>query len=1181
MIEDARGRGRTAELRIDVLGPLRVFLDGTPVDPGPRMLRALLTVLAVDASRVVSVERLIDDLWGEQPPPAAIATLQSYVSQLRRILEPGRAARMPPSLLVTVDPGYVLRIEPAAVDLFRFQQLATEGSQALAVGDLVAADAALAAAVALWRGDALAEFAGEAWANRLTVRLREALAVAVEDRVELSLAVGRHAAAVGDIEALVAAEPLRERRWAQLLLALYRAGRQADALRAYQRCRAALADELGIDPGPDLRRLEQAILEQDASLDWVPPMTPMTPLPPLPPLPLPPETPLPALPAVPEAPAVTSSAPAARSAPAAVHPPTGGTTAVASAGPMLARGPQLARIAARLAGGRDTGGALVLVGEPGVGKTTLAEAATALAAEHGRLTAWARCVEDGSGPAYLPWIQLLRGLDPAGGPALREALALLTGVRSTSENEDTARFLTYQSVLAAVEATSAVQPIFLVLDDVHAADAASLALLRLLAGDLHRLRVLFIVTARDTEPSAVADQLLADLVGNRGVERIAVQGLDAADVSRYVELTWSERPAADLVAALHERTGGNPFYLAELVRLLRGEHRRELDPADVSALDVPAGVRDVLACRVDRLPGDTRSLLRLAAVIGRDVDLDVLQAAAGTDIEKLMLALEPAVAAGLLVDDPRSWGYRFRHALVRDSIDAGLGRVERARSHARIARAIEGTTVGSDDVRLTRLARHYALAGPLGDLAKAVRYCREAAEVSARTGAWSEAAALLDTAVQVLGQSTVPAPDDDVRSTRIALLLDLGRARRSAGDVNGSHHALLQAIRLAGEAGDDGAVAEAVALFGQVAPWGSRRYGDHDPSVIAVLERQLDRLRDGADRSLRARLLATVGTELYYTDRRDDGEHFSLEAIELAREIGDADLLGQVLTNYWTAANTPGRMAQASAANRETLALAGHGLPARTELTARLQHLGVLARAGDMTGYRAELARCRALAAGQHSEEFHAMVGWADTSLAIFDARWADAEHLTAQAYAHMRRTSAPNADWAPVASRVVVAFGRGDLRAVADELRPKVDDPEFWMFRAAVVLGDVQAGRAAQARELAATWSAEMTKDWTWMMAIAHWVPAAIRIEVPDPEWLIDELTPFSGDVAIMGIALDCGGAVDSLLAGLHHRLGHSSEALGLARRGLQLERQAGLRAWIPRSSALVSELAALRAHR
>jgi len=205
------------------------------------------------------------------------------------------------------------------------------------------------------------------------------------------------------------------------------------------------------------------------------------------------------------------------------------------------------------------------------------------------------------------------------------------------------------------------------------------------------------------------------------------------------------------------------------------------------------------------------------------------------------------------------------------------------------------------------------------------------------------------------------------------------------------------------------------------------------------------------------------------------------------------------------------------------------------------------------------------------------MVGWADTSLAIFDARWADAEHLTALAYAHMRRTSAPNADWAPVASRVVVAFGRGDLRAVADELRPTVDDPEFWMFRPSVVLGDVQAGRDAQARELAARWSAEMTKDWTWMMAIAHWVPVAIRIGIPDPEWLIDELTPFSGDVAVMGIALDCGGAVDSLLAGLHHRLGHPPEALRLARRGLQLERQAGLRAWIPRSSALVGELAAL----
>src|SRR6516164_8327509 len=259
-----------SRLHFAVLGSFRVDRDGRDLDPGPRMQRALLAILVVEAGHVVPVDRLLDLLWRDEPPAAAIASVQAYVSQLRRVLEPGRPARAPAQMLVTQDPGYVLRIGDDQVDALRFQALAKKAHNDLAGGRAAAAAAGLEEALALWRGEPLAEFAGEPWAVPVVARLTEAHDLAVEDRIDAWLALGRHAEATAELEAMVQARPLRERRWGQLIVATYRCGRQADALRAYQRCRTVLAGELGLEPGAELRRLEAAVLAQDPSLDWHP-----------------------------------------------------------------------------------------------------------------------------------------------------------------------------------------------------------------------------------------------------------------------------------------------------------------------------------------------------------------------------------------------------------------------------------------------------------------------------------------------------------------------------------------------------------------------------------------------------------------------------------------------------------------------------------------------------------------------------------------------------------------------------------------------------------------------------------------------------------------------------------------------------------------------------------------------
>jgi len=257
-------------LGFGVLGSFRVDRDGRPLDLGPRLQRALLAILVVDARHVVPAGRLIDLLWRGEPPTAALASVQAYVSQLRRLLEPGRPARAPARVLVTQAPGYALCVEDDQVDALRFQALARRAHRDLAGGQPAAAAAGLSEALALWRGDPLPEFAAEPWAVAAVARLTEAHDLAAEDRVEAWLALGGHAQAAAELEAMVAARPLRERRWGQLIIAAYRCGRQADALRAYQRCRTVLAAELGLEPGPELRRLEAAVLAQDAWLDWHP-----------------------------------------------------------------------------------------------------------------------------------------------------------------------------------------------------------------------------------------------------------------------------------------------------------------------------------------------------------------------------------------------------------------------------------------------------------------------------------------------------------------------------------------------------------------------------------------------------------------------------------------------------------------------------------------------------------------------------------------------------------------------------------------------------------------------------------------------------------------------------------------------------------------------------------------------
>src|SRR5215471_6734027 len=1137
-----------SRLHFAVLGAFRVDRDGREVDLGPRLQRALLAILVVEAGHAVPVDRPIDLLRRDKPPAAAIASVQAYISQLRRVLEPGRPARAPAQVLVTQDPGYVLRAADDQVDALRFQALARHAHNDLADGQPAAAAADLEAALTLWRGGPLPEFANEPWAVPVVARLVEAHDLAAEDLIDAWLALGRHAQAAAELEAMVEARPRRERRWGQLIIATYRCGRQADALHAYRRCRTVMAGELGLEPGPELRHLEAAVLAHDPSLGWQPdPAVVTAPAPPVP----------------------------ARARPAGAQP-AGGEPSVPS---LVGRDAELVHLRdmfRRAASGH--GGAVVLVGEPGAGKTTLAEAAAHIADGAEFTCAWGRCLDAASTPAFWPWSQVLRALPD--GPLAEAARQRLDGEVAGEEEESARQFRAYEAVAAAFGEASSGAPVLAVVDDLHAADDASLALLQLLAGDVHRMAVLLLFTVRDTELSRPLGQALGELLRHPGAERVPICAFEPADVAALVERLTAEPPQEGVVAALMDRTGGNPFYTTELVRLISSEHRcQPLAADDVRAHDVPSGIRDVLLRRAGRLPEDTQSLLVVAAVAGREIQPGLLEHLTGIDAEQLLLDLEPAIAAGLVTTAEGGWGFQFGHPLIHESLYASLGRVDRARLHARVAAALEDISSASA-ADVVQLAHHYLSAGPFGDPAKAVTYAREAGAQAVRQGAWQDAARHLEQALTAVSPAL---PDAD--AIRCDVLVELGHARRSGGLIREAQAAFQESISLADRIGDEDRVLAAAVAFGAPQLWGSREWGETDPRLIALLERQLNRIGD-SDPARQIRVLATLTMELYSDETAFRGWGYANEALDIARRLGQPEELGIAVSAYlFSAGELTDHVPQLRAILDEMLQGSHADLTPQVQAIMLARLLTERIRSGELTRFDAEFAHAWRLAADVlHSPELQMALRLVEVCryfVAGDVERGAGLMESCYQAQLNLITDDREPGRFLLDSCRMLLT---GTLADHAERIAARLDRPDHpsipHLAAPAAALGFAQRGDLERARQIAARWFTPPPRSWTRMQPIAYWAQVATILGVPDPAWLYDQLAPHAAELAIVGMVTDGGGAVDSLLAGLALHRGRLDEAAEHARAGLALETRVGSQIWINRTTDLINRIGAAHEH-
>lgn len=1069
-------------MRYRVLGPLEVTgPDGKTVDVGGAKPRALLTLLLADAGRVVGVDRIVSTLWGDDPPPTVTGTLQAYVSHLRRVLEPDRGPREAPTVLLTRSPGYLLQVRPGQLDLKSFTELVEAGDRAVAAGDPGQGVTLLDEALGLWRGEPLTELGDLPSAGTDRLRLTELHVRARERRCDALLALGRPDAAVTDLQHLVAENPLRERLWARLVTALYAADRQAEALDACRRCSDLLREELGIDPGPELRDLEQAVLRQD------PKLLERLPRPVMPPTPVP-------------APSTAIFTP--------------GSEALVGRGPEL---DQLRTIAEQVRAGRPA--VVVVEGEAGIGKTRLAEAAAEAGRAAGWAVAWSRCADDAGAPALWPWTQVLEQLD-------QEELTPVSG--TSDDDPDAARFRLFQDLRARLKA-AADRPVLVVLDDLQGADTTSVQLLGLLARHLPRAPVLLMITARtvgEVLPAPVSD-CLGRMAREQSASFLRLGGLAADEVASLLSTQLGSPGGRALASQVHDRTGGNPFFVVELSRWMVGTHDLRLD-----RVPVPPSVGEVLRTRLARLPERTREILELAAVAGREAGLDLLEAA-GTPAEDALAAMDSAVAVGLVVEGSRPWSWRFTHALVQEVLVDGLSGLRRAQLHARIGAALEQRTAGApEEAVVERLAHHYVEALPVAGPAPARRYSTAAAAAARSRLAHGESAAHTRQALALID----PAEPDAAR-TRHDLLTALGHDLLRSGARTEAVGVIGDAIAVARELGDRQCLAEAVAVWGSVTVWNWRPHGVVDDEMVALLDDLLSERNDPVgDEAMTARLLGTLGIELAFGPD-DRGVRAAERAVEMARDIGDAELLGRTLNNYAVAVwGRPGAAELRLAATDEALAMAGRGLPRRTEFIAHLHRAPIRLHLGDLAGFEEDHGEARRLSASLSGPEVRPHVLWQAGGLAWLRGNAARAEELTTEAYELYRRVT-PHARHAFAAHQFTLR--RADHRqADAIPLLVETGDEGSPLLQEMAVLAAAESGDVAEAKRLRARWGRTLVRDWA--------SDVALYLQAESSLWLGDErdwaaaaqsLMPYRGRQAVLGTPSLTLGAYDELLGRIAER--------------------------------------------
>ncbi len=1047
-------------------GVCAVARDGSLVDLPSASQRRLLAVLALHAPRRLRAEWIADAF---DISPGALRTL---VSRVR--------GKVGAASLETGSTGYAVL---ADVDATQFCRAVTEAAGAR---ERVTA---LLDALAFWNGPALEEFAGEEWADGEIARLTEIHAGTVDDLADALIEARRPAEAIALLEGQLARSPYRDRPRGLLIRALASAGRQADALRAFQQYRNLLADEFGTDPSAEVVRIERRVATGWDGTD-------------------------PAFSAAKEEPARVDAANADFSMPI--------PTELTASGQFIGRADELHALEGELArAGESRLRVAVVTGEAGIGKTALLAAfARSVVASASATVVYGRCDETGVSlqpfrtvlaacVEHAPDRVLAEHVAQCGGELRRVCPSLSVRVATapvpTESDDSTQRFLAFEAAADLLRRMAAARPLVVMLDDVQWAEPTALLLLRHLARALAGAQILIVLGSR--EPATTDDLRLA-LAGldQSRTHRLDLVGLAGAELDDLLSASGRITGAPELAqlgAALHAQTAGNPLYATQVIRhwAERGFDRDA----------VPMSLRDVVWSRVNALGEDATEVLGAASVLGEEFSETVLVEMVDLPEGVVIAALDAAARGGLLLegDGPRR-SLRFVHALVENALYADIGPSRRAHLHGRAARALEKNVDDLPGSVAVQLARHCQRAGWHAD---ALQWSVRAGDDALAHVAPSEAAQHYRTALDIAIALDRPAAE------RADLLVRLGDAQHRCGDAR-AFETLVEGARLAHRSGATAALVRAAFA----ADRGFVRLDSSAPEHLAILEAALAAV-DPDDIATFARLRALLARELTFTPdtaRRLAAAH---EALDLVNELGDETVLAEIAPSVLYALWAPGREElRARVAVRAVAAARSTGDP-RLEFGAALAAYNVAVESADRVGAATSLATMRAVVQELAEPRLRWTAGVIETFEATMEGRLAEAEALATANLDLGLQIAAPDA-FTFFAAQL---FSIGTFGGRHDELSPLVEqameeNPGVSAFKLGHAIICAATGREEVAREVlwegVSTRFQELGVDSVWMTSVIGY--AVLATELDDAEaarHLLPLVEPHAAEVTFNGV--------------------------------------------------------------